>query len=127
MAADVYLCRGCNGITECVKFAGIAPPDQHLTHPPATVMCNCKGCGGTKERHDHTEGLSAVINFVYELKSQDQVRRHIRQCEGQHVQQAVFSTFMNCLTQVCFTCQRVRGSISWYGSRSWIVEVDRSE
>lgn len=60
-----------------------------------------------------------TITFEYELLSEPEVRESIRRCEGQHVQQCIFSTFMDTLTQVCFTCQRVRSSILWEGNRSW--------
>jgi hypothetical protein len=53
------------------------------------------------------------------LKDTDAVRKQIRECEGQHVQQAIFSTYMDTLTQVCFTEQVVRSTIRWEGSRSW--------
>ena len=58
--------------------------------------------------------------FHFELQpSYDVVRAHIRNCEGRHVQQAIFSTFMDTLTQICFTCQRIRSTIDWDGNRSW--------
>lgn len=58
--------------------------------------------------------------FHFELQpSYDAVRAHIRNCEGRHVQQAIFSTFMDTLTQICFTCQRIRSTIDWDGNRSW--------
>lgn len=58
--------------------------------------------------------------FEYELlNSMEEVRQHIRECEGKHVQQAIFSTFMDTLTQVCFTCGKVRSTIRWDGGRSW--------
>lgn len=63
-----------------------------------------------------------TLAFSYELLSQDQLRDRIRECEGQHVQQAVFSTFMDALTQICFTEQKIRGSILWEGDQSWRVE-----
>lgn len=45
------------------------------------------------------------MTFEYELMtSTEEVRQRIRECEGRHVQQAIFSTFMDTLTQVCFTC-----------------------
>lgn len=63
------------------------------------------------------------VIFVYErLQSLEAVRAQIRECEDQHVQQVIFSTFMDALTQVCFTCQRVRSTIYWEGNRSWNVE-----
>ncbi len=35
----------------------------------------------------------------------------IDECEGKHVQQAMFSTFHGALTQICFGCLKVRSSI----------------
>jgi hypothetical protein len=58
--------------------------------------------------------------FEYELLgSTEEVRERIQLCEGQHVQQAIFSTFMDTLTQVCFTEQKIRSTIQWEGNRSW--------
>jgi hypothetical protein len=37
--------------------------------------------------------------FTYELLSDEEIRKHIRECEGHHVQQVSFSTFMDCITQ----------------------------
>ena len=60
------------------------------------------------------------MTFEYELKrDMDEVRWQIQECEGKHVQQAIYSTFMDALTQVCFTCGKVRSTILWEGNRSW--------
>lgn len=48
-----------------------------------------------------------------------EVRAQIARCEGRHVQQVAFSSFMDALTQVCFTERVVRSSIEWEGARSW--------
>ena len=65
---------------------------------------------------------SNPVTFEYELMANtDAVRAQIRECEGRHVQQAIFSTFMDTLTQVCFTCGKVRSTIAWEGNRSWTV------
>ena len=62
----------------------------------------------------------SAITFEYELMTNtDAVRAQIRECEGRHVQQAIFSTFMDTLTQICFTCGKVRSTIAWEGNRSW--------
>lgn len=45
------------------------------------------------------------------LKTQEEVRRHIQNCEGRHTQQAIYSTFHDCLTQVCYGCQKVRTNL----------------
>ena len=63
--------------------------------------------------------MKEQITFDYERVSQLEVVRHIEDCEGRHVQQAIYSTFMGTLTQICFTEQKIRGSIYWEGNRSW--------
>lgn len=63
--------------------------------------------------------MKETITFEYERMRQQDVVRHIEECEGQHVQQAIYSTFMGALTQICFTEQKIRGSIYWDGNRSW--------
>ena len=53
-----------------------------------------------------------MITFEYEyVKKQEDVRKHIQECEGRHTQQAIYSTFHDALTQVCFGCQKVRSTI----------------
>lgn len=59
------------------------------------------------------------ITFEYELMSDDEVRKHIRRCEGKTVQQVCFSTYMDCLTQINFTERKIRSSVKWDGNRSW--------
>ena len=39
------------------------------------------------------------------------LRDRIKECEGNHVQQVVFSTYHGALTQVCFGCKKVRSNI----------------
>jgi hypothetical protein len=52
------------------------------------------------------------MKFTYEyLKTQEEVRKHIKECEGRHTQQAIYSTFHDALTQVCFGCKKVRSNI----------------
>jgi hypothetical protein len=41
----------------------------------------------------------------------EEVREHIRNCEGKHKQQVCFSTFHDALTQICFGCKKIRSSI----------------
>lgn len=45
------------------------------------------------------------------IKNQQDVRRHIQNCEGKHTQQAIYSTFHDALTQVCYGCKKVRSTI----------------
>ena len=43
-------------------------------------------------------------NNTFELEhfdSMEEVRAHIQACEGRHTQQAIYSTFHDCLTQIC--------------------------
>jgi len=52
------------------------------------------------------------ILFEYEyIKKQEDVRKHIQACEGHHMQQAIYSTFHDGLTQVCFSCRKVRSTM----------------
>lgn len=61
------------------------------------------------------------MTFEYErLASSDEVRACVQACEGKHVQQVAYSTFMDTLTQICFTEQKIRSTIAWEGNRSWI-------
>jgi hypothetical protein len=50
--------------------------------------------------------------FEYEhLKTQEEVRKHIQECEGKHMQQVAYSSFHDALTQICFTCKKIRSNI----------------
>ena len=50
--------------------------------------------------------------FEYEyLETVEEVRNHIQSCEGKHTQQAIYSTFHDALTQVCFGCRAIRSTI----------------
>jgi len=54
------------------------------------------------------------MNNTFELEhlaSMEEVRKHIQACEGHHTQQAIYSTFHDCLTQICYGCQKIRSSI----------------
>lgn len=62
--------------------------------------------------------MSSTTTFEYELMSDEQIREHIRNCEGKHVQQVAFSTYMDCITQICFTEQKIRSGITWNGNVS---------
>lgn len=66
--------------------------------------------------------MSATVDgWAYELlDSVDAVRKQIAACEGRHVQQVAYSSFMGALTQICFTERRVRSTIRWDGNRSWV-------
>ena len=52
------------------------------------------------------------MNMKYEyVEKQEDVRAQIQRCEGRHVQQAIYSTYHDALTQVCFGCMKVRSTI----------------
>jgi hypothetical protein len=52
------------------------------------------------------------IFFEYEyVPTQEEVRKHIQNCEGKHPQQVAYSSFHNALTQVCFGCRKIRTTI----------------
>ena len=40
----------------------------------------------------------------------EEVRKHIQECEGQHTQQVAYSSFHDCLTQICWGCKKVRSN-----------------
>ena len=52
------------------------------------------------------------MKFEYEyVKSKNDLIKQIDECEGKHVQQAVYSTFHSAITQVCFGCKKIRSTI----------------
>lgn len=58
------------------------------------------------------EDYKQMINLEYEhLETQEEVREHIKECEGKHTQQAIYSTFHDALTQICYGCKKVRTTI----------------
>jgi len=44
------------------------------------------------------------------LETQEEVRKHIKDCEGKHSQQVCYSTFHDALTQVCYGCKKIRSN-----------------
>lgn len=53
-----------------------------------------------------------MISLTYEyIPTQEEVRKHIQNCEGHHTQQAIYSTFHDALTQICYGCLKVRTTI----------------
>lgn len=52
------------------------------------------------------------MEFTYEhVPEMEVVRTHIIGCEGKHTQQAMYSTFHDALTQICFGCKTIRSTI----------------
>ena len=55
------------------------------------------------------KALSALEeNFKLEIIPQDEVKAHIKLCEGKHRQQVAYSSYHDALTQVCFDCKKIR-------------------
>ena len=45
--------------------------------------------------------------------NQEEVKIHIKQCEGKHVQQVAYSSYHDALTQICFGCMKIRTNLTW--------------
>lgn len=46
------------------------------------------------------------------LEEQEEVRKQIKLCEGKHIQQVVYSTFHDALTQICYGCKKIRSNLN---------------
>jgi hypothetical protein len=63
------------------------------------------------------EASMKPILFEYEyIEKQEDVRKYLQECEGRHTQQAIYSTFHDALTQVCFGCRKIRSTIKFFKS-----------
>lgn len=52
------------------------------------------------------------MTFLYEyIVEQEDVRKHIQECESVHTQQVAYSTFHDALTQICYGCLKIRTSL----------------
>jgi len=49
---------------------------------------------------------------VEHLENQEEVRKHIKECEGKHIQQVIYSTYHDALTQICFGCKKIRSNLT---------------
>lgn len=61
--------------------------------------------------------IKIVNKIIFEFESfetQKEVRQYIQKCESRHIQQAIYSTFHDGLTQVCFGCKKIRSTIKIY-------------
>lgn len=59
-----------------------------------------------------TQGRN-ITSLMFEFEhceSQEEVRKHIQECEGKHTQQVAYSSFHDCLTQICWGCLKVRSN-----------------
>ena len=43
--------------------------------------------------------------------SEEKIKEKIKECEGKHIQQVVYSTYHNAFTQICFGCKKVRTTL----------------
>ena len=62
-----------------------------------------------------------MFEYQYIEKMED-VRKHIQDCEGRHTQQAIYSTFHDALTQVCFGCKKIRTSLKILTNHKYEME-----
>ena len=46
-----------------------------------------------------------------EFYNEEELKKKIKGCEGKHIQQIAYSSYHDALTQVCFTCNKVRTSM----------------
>lgn len=52
------------------------------------------------------------MTLEVEFTDKGSVEHHLSGCEGQHVQQVVYSTYHKALTQICFGCEKIRTSMT---------------
>ena len=55
--------------------------------------------------------MDKELNLKVEFLSKGVVEHHIGGCEGNHVQQVIYSTYHKALTQICFGCKKIRTSL----------------
>ena len=46
-----------------------------------------------------------------EFVDEKYIKKKIKKCEGNHVQQIAYSSYHDALTQVCFGCKKIRTSL----------------
>ncbi len=46
-----------------------------------------------------------------EKLNQEDIKKAIKFCEGKHIQQVAYSSYHDALTQICFSCDKVRTSL----------------
>jgi len=51
-----------------------------------------------------------MLEFKY-YKTMTEIRQHVKNCEGIHVQQVAYSSYHDTLTQICFDCGLVRSNL----------------
>jgi hypothetical protein len=59
-----------------------------------------------------TEKVTQVYLHLVHYPTMNHLRKRIRKCEGDsHIQQVIYSTYHDGLTQVCFNCETVRTTV----------------
>lgn len=56
-------------------------------------------------KREEGRGRAEAFEFVKDVKT------HIKNCEGKHIQQVAYSSYHDALTQVCFGCKKVRSEL----------------
>lgn len=57
---------------------------------------------------------------LLELNRMSDVKHNIKLCQKKgHIQQVAYSTYHNCLTQICFTCRDISTNIKFKQERKW--------
>jgi len=108
-----YICR-----TEKMAVGEI----QHLCPNcrKKLLKFKCKKCGYESDepmdfiKSQDDEGFTCndCVPEEKEFMKQEVLQKLIQDCQKEnHVQQVVFSTYHNALTQVCFTCKKIRTSM----------------
>ena len=91
----IVLCKGCH---------------NRLHFSPQTGEKPVNGQAGL--RHASAGDNTQPLTFEYEyLETQEEVRKQIQKCEGHHSQQIAYSSFHDCLTQICFGCRKIRSNL----------------
>lgn len=57
--------------------------------------------------------MEKYIEMTFELifTNSDWVKKCIKECEGNHVQQIAYSSYHDAFTQICFGCKKIRTSM----------------
>ena len=64
----------------------------------------------THKRVNNLKRSKMIFKYQH-IETIEEVRKHIQRCEGKHTQQAIYSTFHDALTQICFGCKKIRSVI----------------
>ncbi len=68
----------------------------------------------TQGKTSRFSSSSGTFN-LREYKSQEEIKEQIKHCEGKHIQQVAYSSYHDALTQICFTCKKIRTNLKLTG------------